>query len=43
MSDDQQISFEEISNTIMIQVEALLRLLVKKGVITKDELSQEVD
>ncbi len=43
MTDDQQISFEDMSFSSMIQVEALLLLLIKKGIITKDEYHREVE
>jgi len=32
---------EELINSNMMQIEALMRLLVKKGIITKDELQAE--
>jgi hypothetical protein len=43
MSDSQKISFEDISFTNMLQVEALLLLLIRKGIITKDEYQLEVE
>ena len=43
MSLSQKISFEDISFSNMLQVEALLLLLIKKGIITKGEYQQEVE
>ncbi|WP_045221520.1 hypothetical protein [Desulfonatronum thioautotrophicum] len=40
---EPKFSFEDISYTNMLQVEALLLLLIKKGIITKEEYQQEVE
>lgn len=42
MADSNQVSQEDLIYTNMIQIEAITRLLVKKGVITKDALLEEV-
>ena len=34
---------EELINSNMMQIEAITRLLVKKGIITKDELQVEYE
>ena len=43
MSLSQKVSFEDISFSNMVQVEALLLLLIKKGIITKEEYQREVE
>jgi hypothetical protein len=45
MNDRDKISFEDISFTNMLQVEALLLLLllIRKGIITKNECQREVE
>ena len=40
--DRTQISIDELVYSEMIQTEAITRLLVAKGIITKDELLKEV-
>ncbi len=40
--DKEQVSLEDLIYSEMIQTEALTRLLVKKGVITREELLEEV-
>ncbi len=38
----ETVSYEDLIYSNMIQIEAITRLLVKKGVISKDELLEEV-
>ena len=40
--DREPVSLEDLVYSQMIQVEAITRLLVKRGVITKEELLEEV-
>jgi len=42
MTDDQPISLEQIAYTNTIQIEAITRILVAKGICTHEELLQEV-
>ena len=45
MADDEsreEVSLEELAYSGMLQTEAITRLLVKKGIITKEELLEEV-
>ena len=38
----ETVSYEDLVYSNMIQIEAITRLLIKKGVISKDELLEEV-
>jgi predicted RND superfamily exporter protein len=38
----ETVSWEELSYSNMMQQEALLRLLVKKGIVTKEEFLEEM-
>ena len=38
---NKEITFEELSLSNMWQIEALTRLLIKKGIITKNEIEDE--
>ncbi len=40
--DREQVTLEDLVYGQMIQVEAIIRLLVRKGIITKKELLEEV-
>ena len=40
--DRESVALEDLVYSEMIQTEALTRLLVKKGIITKDDLMDEV-
>ncbi len=42
MSEEKQVSIQEIAVSNMISIEALLRILVKRGFITKEEIKDEV-
>ena len=41
-TDRDTVSLEDLVYSQMIQTEALTRLLVKKGILSKDELLQEI-
>ena len=38
----EEVSLQELAYSGMLQTEAITRLLVKKGIITKEELLEEV-
>jgi len=40
MSEEKQVSIQEIAVSNMISIEALVRILVKRGFITKEEIMQ---
>ena len=42
MSEEKQVSIQEIAVSNMISIEALVRILVKRGFITKVEIMDEV-
>ncbi len=42
MSEEKQVSIQEIAVSNMISIEALVRILVKRGFITKEEIVDEV-
>ena len=42
VKDKEQVSLEDLVYTNMVQIEAVTRLLVEKGVITPEELIDEV-
>ena len=44
MADEsrEKVSVQELAYSGMLQTEAITRLLVKKGIITKEELLEEV-
>jgi len=42
MSEEKQVSIQEIDVSNMISIEALVRILVKRGFITKEEIMDEV-
>ncbi|SVA77557.1 uncharacterized protein METZ01_LOCUS130411 [marine metagenome] len=42
MKDNKKVSWEEIAWTNMYSIEALLNILVKKGLITKREVLDEL-
>ena len=41
MAKEKQITFEELSLSNMWQIEAMYRLMIKKGLITKNEFEKE--
>ena len=42
MSEEKQVSIQEIAVSNMISIEAMVRILVKRGFITKEALMDEV-
>jgi len=42
LDSKEAVSWEEISYSNMMEQEALLRLLVKKGIVTKEEFLDEI-
>ena len=42
MDKNQLISYDELLTTQMLQIEGIVRILIKKGIATEDELLQEV-
>ena len=42
MSEEKQVSIQEIAVSNMISIEAMVRVLVKRGFITKEEIMDEV-
>jgi len=42
MSEEKQVSIQEIAVSNMISIEAMVRILVKRGFITKEEIIDEV-
>lgn len=42
MSEKPQVSIQEIAVSNMISIEAIVRLLVRKGLITQNEILEEV-
>ena len=42
LDSKETVSWEEISYSNMMEQEALLRLLVKKGIVTKEEFLEEM-
>jgi len=42
MSEKKQVSIQEIAVSNMISIEAMVRILVKRGFITKEEIMDEV-
>ena len=42
MSEEKQVSIQEIAVSNMVSIEALVRILVKRGFITKEEIVDEV-
>ena len=42
MDNNQFISYDKLLSTQMLQIEGVVRILVKKGIATEDELLQEV-
>ena len=42
MSEEKQVSIQEIAVSNMISIEALVRILVRRGFITKAEIMDEV-
>jgi hypothetical protein len=43
MKNNKKFSFEDVSYTNMLHVEALLLILIRKGIITKEEYQREVE
>ena len=43
MSEEKQVSIQEIAVSNMISIEAMVRILVKRGFITKEEIMQRAD
>jgi hypothetical protein len=39
---DKLVSYEELITTQMLQIEGIVRILIKKGIATEDELLNEV-
>ena len=42
MSEEKQVSIQEIAVSNMVSIEALVRILVRRGFITKAEIMDEV-
>ena len=42
MSEEKQVSIQEIAVSNMISIEEMVRILVKRGFITKEEIMDEV-
>ena len=42
LDSKETVSWEEISYSNMMEQEALLRILVKKGIVTKEEFLEEI-
>ena len=42
MSEEKQVSIQEIAVSNMISIEAMVRILVKRGFIIKEEIMAEV-
>ena len=42
MDKNQLISYDELLTTQMLQIEGIVRILIKKGIATEDELLEEV-
>ena len=42
MSEEKQVSIREIAVSNMISIEAMVRILVKRGFITQEEIIDEV-
>lgn len=38
----QEVSFEELAFSNMLSIEALVRVLIRKGIITQEEILQEI-
>ena len=43
MSEENQVSIDEIAVSNMVSIEAMVRILVKRGFITKEEIMDEVN
>ncbi len=41
-NEDKQVSIQEIAISNMISIEALVRILVKKGAVTQEEILEEI-
>ncbi len=42
MSEEKQVSIQEIAVSNMISIEAMVRVLVKKGLVTQQEILEEI-
>ncbi len=42
MSEEKQVTIQEIAVSNMVSIEAMVRILVKRGFITKEEIVDEV-
>ncbi len=42
MSEEKQVSIQEIAVSNMVSIEAMVRVLVKKGLVTQQELLEEI-
>ncbi len=43
MSEEKQVSIQEIAVSNMISIEAMVRVLVKKGLVTQQEILEEIE
>ena len=41
-NEDKQVSIQELAVSKMISIEALVRILVKKGLVTQAEILEEI-
>ena len=42
MSEEKQVSIQEIAVSNMVSIEAMVRVLVKKGLVTQQEILEEI-
>ena len=42
MSEEKQVSIQEIAVSNMISIEAMVRVFVKKGLVTQQEILKEI-
>ena len=43
MSEEKQVSIQEIAVSNMISIEAMVRVLVKKGLVSQQEILEEIE